>query len=573
MATTAGAASTVTAFVETPVSISFTGGSDDYYNVPVTVGGQPLDVRLDINQPELWVMDERLFEHCSNIDAWWSSVESQYPLSLPETVTTASYFTAGACLRALGYVPPASMASPLVAETNGAPATVPYVASINALGEWATDRVGIDFTNGLAVVWENFTFIDVDDTTLLYGGFGLATNPRGLGILTSFQRHRYIKLPGYSLWFLNTSRYDVNGTDKHGIIIPGVVDPSRFQGTLYLFPVVGHKGYRYQELDNYDNSVVGNLNLPIVVLDDLELLNREGGLVLFIANTNVAPFPVILNLRSIFSFLPNLIVIDLAIQTNAYFSADVNRWLVGCDAIRGALARLRFKFNDLEITLPLEDLIEDVYYGGKQIKFQDDKDACTLLVLLLDRNGAAALGLPFLEHVYTVMDNEGGNLALAQRADPINDDDSDDKSSDKTSTRSNSTDNSLATRKSGVTVSHKSSTKSAAFIENGFIPYAELVTTDTSYVFTYSQVNPLVIDNLQVPARFLGALVSNGDYIITGYYATGLGVSTVNSNLASLLSNDGGSGSGTRAIPGATGAVGMAVVWTMMGLIGVICMI
>lgn len=572
--------STSTAFVDNPLLISFHGDDDDYYNVGVDVGGRPFDVRLDINQPELWVMDERLFPHCSDVQNWWSSVDSLYPLLIPETVTTEALYTAIVCLDQPGYQPPALMASPLVAQTNGAAVNVPYIASTNALGVWATDKVGINFTNGLVAEWQNFTFIDVEELSLLYGGFGLATNPRGLGLLTSLQQLRFIKLPGYLLWFGNTTRYNVSDTtQKYGYIIPGVVDPLRYVGTLYLFPVVGHKGFRYPQEQNYDNSVVGNLNLPIVVLDNLELLNRNDGLVLFISTTNVAPFPVALSLRLIFSFLPNLILIDLAIQTNAYYLADVSRWLVGCEAIRNAQARIRFKFNDLEITMPLENLIENAIFGGKQLKFQDDQSACTLLVLSLDRNGAASLGLPFLEHVYMVMDNEAGNVALAQRQEAT-EDDSPARVADDAAARGNSTDNATATDNANaraVTSSRsKSSTTrtaaSAAYIENGFIPYAELVTTDTSYVFTYSQVNSLVIDALQVPARFLGALVSDGAYIITGYYATGLGVSTVNTKPAGLLSSR-GEGSGNSGTVGATRAVSMAVVWTVMGLLGVICMI
>lgn len=574
--------STSTAFVDNPLLISFHGDDDDYYNVGVDVGGRPFEVRLDINQPELWVMDERLFPHCSDVQNWWSSVDSQYPLLIPETVTTEALYTAGACLDQPGYQPPALMASPLVAQTNGAAVNVPYIASTNALGVWATDKVGINFTNGLVARWLNFTFIDVKELSLLYGGFGLATNPRGLGLLTSLQQLRFIKLPGYLLWFGNTTRYNVNvTTQKYGYIIPGVVDPLRYVGTLYLFPVVGHKGFRYPQEQNYDNSVVGNLNLPIVVLDNLELLNPKDGLVLFISNTNVAPFPVALSLRLIFSFLPNLILIDLAIQTNAYYLADVSRWLVGCEAIRNAQARIRFKFNDLEITMPLENLIENAIFGGKQLKFQDDQSACTLLVLSLDRNGAASLGLPFLEHVYMVMDNEAGHVALAQRQEAT-EDDNPARVADDAAARGNSTDNATAPDNANAraatpssSLSKSSTTRtaaSAAYIENGFIPYAELVTTDTSYVFTYSQVNSLVIDALQVPARFLGALVSDGAYIITGYYATGLGVSTVNTNPAELLSSR-GEGSGNSGTVGATRAVSMAAVWTVMGFLGVICMI
>ncbi|CAN3374840.1 hypothetical protein DIURU_002184 [Diutina rugosa] len=574
--------STSTAFVDNPLSISFHGDDDDYYNVGVDVGGRPFEVRLDINQPELWVMDERSFPHCSDVQNWWSSVDSQYPSSIPETVTTEALYTAGACLDQPGYQPPASMASPLVAQTNGAAVNVPYIASTNASGVWATDKVGINFTNGSVARWSNFTFIDVKESSLLYGGFGLATNPRGSGLLTSLQQSRFIKSPGYSLWFGNTTRYNVNvTTQKYGYIIPGVVDPSRYVGTLYSFPVVGHKGFRYPQEQNYDNSVVGNLNLPIVVLDNLELLNPKDGSVSFISNTNVAPFPVALSSRSIFSFLPNSILIDLAIQTNAYYSADVSRWLVGCEAIRNAQARIRFKFNDLEITMPLENLIENAIFGGKQLKFQDDQSACTLLVLSSDRNGAASLGLPFLEHVYMVMDNEAGHVALAQRQEAT-EDDNPARVADDAAARGNSTDNATAPDNANAraatpssSLSKSSTTRtaaSAAYIENGFIPYAESVTTDTSYVFTYSQVNSLVIDASQVPARFSGALVSDGAYIITGYYATGSGVSTVNTNPAESSSSR-GEGSGNSGTVGATRAVSMAAVWTVMGFLGVICMI
>lgn len=486
-----------TLFTSDPMVVSMPCGNDNYYNVEFDVGGQPQQARLDINQPEIWVMDSDLFTNCKEVDSWWLLVTLHYSDEVPESLTTEAYYTLDVCVSDDGYSPPAKMAKATGEVENGDSVVIPYLLDLNALGTWATDDVVVNFTSQ-SIELANFTFANANDLSLLYGGFGLATNPRGLGFLSRLVSKRVIKLPLYLLWFSLTLRSQKYvSDDKYGYLIAGAVDPELFEEPMLVFPMVNHKGYRYPVEDNEGNSLVGNLNLPIVVLDDIIVHNKKTGAKLGLISTakSANPVPVMLDLRLVFTFLPTSLLLDIATQTNAYYVEEVGRWFVSCDAMRNANSLLNFKLNDLTVEIPLLELVMDAVWDT-QLKFQNNKDACYLLFLLEEVCGGLTLGIPFLEQVVVAVDNDGGDVGIALRK--LN----------------------WLPLKREVNGTGSDKTSSAAVIELGFIPYASTVTLLVSdYVYLYSQVKD---EAVSVPARFLGA-IAGGSVVVTGYYTSGMG--------------------------------------------------
>ncbi|CAN3369074.1 hypothetical protein DICA4_F19086 [Diutina catenulata] len=486
-----------TSFTSDPMVVSMLCGNDNYYNVEFDVGGQPQQARLDINQPEIWVMDSDSFTNCKEVDSWWSSVTSHYSDEVPESLTTEAYYTLDVCVSDDGYSPPAKMAKATGEVENGDSVVIPYLLDLNASGTWATDDVVVNFTSQ-SIELANFTFANANDSSLSYGGFGLATNPRGSGFLSRLVSKRVIKSPSYSLWFSSTLRSQKYvSDDKYGYLIAGAVDPESFEEPMLVFPMVNHKGYRYPVEDNEGNSLVGNLNLPIVVLDDIIVHNKKTGAKLGLISTakSANPVPVMLDSRSVFTFLPTSLLLDIATQTNAYYVEEVGRWFVSCDAMRNANSSLNFKLNDLTVEIPLSELVMDAVWDT-QLKFQNNKDACYLLFLSEEVCGGSTLGIPFLEQVVVAVDNDGGDVGIALR-------------------KSN-----WLPSKREVNGTGSDKTSSAAVIESGFIPYASTVTSSVSdYVYSYSQVKD---EAVSVPARFSGA-IAGGSVVVTGYYTSGMG--------------------------------------------------
>ncbi|KAG2736018.1 hypothetical protein G9P44_000108 [Scheffersomyces stipitis] len=486
---------------------------DSYYNAHFQVGKSEnqVDLRLDLIQPEVWVMNDNAFFDCDHIDEWWSSEEKAYSQSsdLPASITTELEYLATVCGQGGLYTSSTGTAMPTATVDgleNGDPYLIPYINVIEASGVFATDDIRFNLSTGASFLMPNFTFLNVNHTNMYFGGLGVAGNPRGSGFLDTLTERGIIKSSGYSLWFNNQT-----GTDALGQLIPGVVDSKYYDGDFYVFDMLPHSGIRFPVAEQWANNVLDGLILPTLQIDDVRVVNSNSKQSLSLKSSN-EPIPIILDSRSTYNYLPLDVIVNLAIQLNAYYSNEAGRWLVECDTVADSGGLFSFVFEGLQIRIPLSEFMSEAYFQGSLLKFSSGERACYLSVLPTDSNGFNSLGLPFIKNIYLAVDNAGQQIALANSNRNLVLEKDDFSAVDSTFSQT-------TTVAAGGSSSARNASVSIAYIESGFIPFATKVnnTSEQELTFTFSTVsdssNNAVLD---IPARFSGAIIRSGEIIVTG---------------------------------------------------------
>ncbi|KAK6201195.1 aspartic peptidase domain-containing protein [Scheffersomyces amazonensis] len=541
----------------TPKAVTTTGSNS---NSNSSSGKNLVDLRLDLIQPELWVMNGDSFFGCDFLDAWWSSDEAKYHTTsvYPAQVTTQPEYEASVCGQGGLYFstdayPSGTSSLPTPTATvpgviNGDPYVLPYMNVIDASGVFETNNIYFNTTTNKQVVLSNFTFLNVNNTNMYFGGLGLAGPPSGSGFLDSLTSLGIIKSPSYSLWFNNYS--DIS--NALGELIPGIIDKKYYSGNLYSYDIPPHSGIRFpndNNLDEYSNNALKDLVLPILQLDDLRVQNQINGQSISLQSSSDESFALLLDSRSSYNYIPLDMIVNLAIQTNAYYSNEAERWLVECDVITDSKATLNFVFGALEIQIPLQDFVVDAIYIGKNLKFSNGEKACYLTFLPASLKGYNSLGLPFITNIYLAVDNAGKSIALAnsnrnlkvnkQAIIPTGEVDpfsfvTSSSSAAATSTASGS----LAS--SNQSTSYILIDSSIGYIQSGKIPFATPNTVSQDAVLSYSTIDGAEASgagaNLDIPARFSGAVIKSGEIIITGVTAFPMSTSTVLPGVASAAS-------------------------------------
>ncbi|RCK65600.1 Aspartic proteinase yapsin-7 [Candida viswanathii] len=468
--------------------ILFTVPSDDlFYNANFKFGrDQEIQLRLDLIQPEIWVMNNQDFLDCNSVDLWIDSQISELSYTattggLPSEISTAPEYTSMCGYYGLYTSSETNMpqATNAIAATNYQSYRIPYMNAATAEGYFVTDDVEFNLTNGDYYVLPNITFLDADDTNVLVGGIGLAGTPKGSGFLYSLTNRNIINSPGYSLWFNNETDPD-NAVAQ---LIPGAVNTKYYVGDLYQFNITPHRGYRFNASQQASNQDLIELTLPVIELDDI--------LVSLSMMSNSEPLPVLIDSRSSYFYLPLDVIVSLAIQTNAYYSSQLARWVVKCQPLIDAMATIEFVIGSLSINIPITELITDAIYEGTVLNFETGEKACLLRVLPSSVSGYNSLGLPFLRYVYLVVDNEGGKIGLANLNKFMQ--------------------NATSVSSSGTSI---------GYIRSGTIPFATINTesSEGDGTLSYSAVSRASDESLilHIPARFSGAIISGGSIYVTG---------------------------------------------------------
>ncbi|CUM51771.1 unnamed protein product [Debaryomyces tyrocola] len=492
------------------VKVLFTIAEDGiYYDANMNVGDEEIGLRLDLIQPDVWVMNNNDFYECSYIDKWIASEVSEFGSSLPVLVTHAPEYAATACAQQGVYTmqsdDSASMASPTKSNIfNNQPSSIPYLNSINVNGVFATDNFSFIIGGNKKVSLRDFTFVNADDSNVLVGGLGLAGNPTGSGFLDSLVANDIIGSVGYSLWFNNYS----DPKNAMAELIPGVVDSKYYSGDFFEFDIPDHEDSQYSAGD----MGIDNLKLPILPLFDIEVENQNNHRTLSL-KSDAQNFPVLLDSRSVFNFLPLYMIVNLAIQTNASYSSEVNRWVVECDQVSNLNATLNFKFGDLSVKVPLDDFLITASYNNRNLTFATGKKACYLSFLPSSASGYTGLGLPFLRAIYLAVDYEGGKIAVAKSNHNLNAVEKDYSNTKKTEQYSTSLAD-LESETSGYLSNHTVH-KSIAYIQSGKIPFATRYNGTENFTLSYVPLNFTKFGDPSIPAVLSGIIIKSGDVFVT----------------------------------------------------------
>lgn len=524
----------------------FTVPTDDiFYNANFKFGNdQEIGLRLDLIQPEIWVMNNENFLDCNSVDNWinsqLSSMDYTYTTGeLPSQITDAPEYTSNCGYFGLyssleSNMPPATNA---IAAVNNQSYRIPYMNAASAEGEFVTDDIEFNLTNGDYFVLPNVTFLDANDSNVLLGGIGLAGTPKGSGFLYALTNLDIIDSPGYSLWFNN----DTDQENAIAQLIPGAVNTKYFVGDLYQFDMIAHRGFRFNASQQTSNQDLIELTLPVIEIEELLVANLNSGQSVSVKSDS-GGLPVLIDSRSSYFYLPLDIIVNIAIQTNAYYSGQLARWLVKCQPLLDVKATIQFQIGNLTVNVPISELITDAVYEGSSLNFESGDKACLLKVLPSSVSGYNSLGLPFLKYIYLVVDNEGGTIGLANLNKFLQVDKED--LEDYNSILYNQT---MSSTQSGTRRNSTRTNRSIGYISSGSIPFATTYTPESNsdygdVTLSYSQASRVSGESviLHIPARFSGAIVSGGSIYITGDgsgNANSITTSAMNATAAGTSSN------------------------------------
>lgn len=545
-----------TPYITIPLLIE---SDDAYYNAMVTDNsGNAIGVRVDLLQPDMWLMNGLEIIDCLELELYKAAnleVTQLQWFSISGTVYDATM-----CHLDGAFYPESTVtkteSSKTVTSTNtvdlasSSTLSVPYPNGIRVEGVWYAANLLFGTTENQKVPLDDFDFVLAADTNMFAGGLGLARSDSGKGVLDALKDQRFILALGYLVYL---SGYNSNGTNCTGELLMGAVNQKYYTGTLYAFPQIPYEGWT-SGLDT---------PLPIVVLD---LISLESADSLRLVQLSTDATPVVLDTRLSFLFLPLDVVINLAIQANAYYTSEYDRWLVRCLDIENSNATVHFRFGELDVSIPIASFVVDAYLGDKYLYFASKVRACFLNVMPNSNLGYSSLGLPFLSEIYLAMDNEEGTVAMARAKPDVKMHLVDESASLspfplftasllKTADFSDSVDS-----ESGRVNTSTAHSATVAFIESGFIPFAVLANYTEDYTMTFSAANASNAE--AIPSRFTLATILSGEIYIT----KGDGGS-----MAEILTSDSASAANARKLNAGTGGSGQsAVAGLLAGLGGLI---
>ncbi|OBA20258.1 acid protease [Metschnikowia bicuspidata var. bicuspidata NRRL YB-4993] len=412
-----------------PAMITVPVMSGDFlaYNIIVTDNvGQEISVLLDYMQPHVWFVNAEEILNCSAI----------YPIYQSFNFTN--------CYNDGAYTPLTTVSVPTTLSLN---ITYPYGyygSGYFMNSNFSLDTVDAEGSGNGSVALDGLLYLLADDTNLFQGGFGLAGPVQGGGVLDTLKSDGRILCSSFSAFYYNRSVADVCG-----YVLLGAVDQNLYVGDLYVFPQIPHEGW------GDDNAI-----LPILQLDSIELENPDTQQVADLYEDG--PVAVVLDPTLIYSYLPRAVIISLALQTNAYFTAEYDTWLVNCSAVDDIDASVNFEFGPLSVQVPLSSIVQPSLYTN--LTFSDGLDACVFNIAPADLLGYNAFGTSFLLNIYMAMDNEGGLIAVANA-------------------NTDFTPQALA-------LGHAAQNSStAAYIESDYIPFATNATVSSDLTLTFGTQN------------------------------------------------------------------------------------
>lgn len=282
-------------------------------------------------------------------------------------------------------------------------------SQLNGTGMYVQSNFSVPLISCGPVNINRAALLDVNNTSLYYGGLGLAqaVPAEPLGFLGDLVSSGIIFSDSYSLWFSGSN----NSQSDFGQLLPGIIDKLFYSGNLYV----------YEMIDQYEIDSTGNYvyhpspKLPIVALTDVEVLNPLNGK-LVLLKLDPEPVPVLWSLGTELSYLPLAILIQLAIQVSALYSGRFDRWIVPCEPILQSSAEVQLTFGPLKISVPVGEFVTQPPPNASVPKFPSGDSACFLNLLSSNVSGSNLLGLSVLRYVYLAVDNESNQLAMASAA-------------------------------------------------------------------------------------------------------------------------------------------------------------
>lgn len=487
---------------------------------------QVVTAALDFAQPNLWLMNPDYIVGCLVVASMLSDgIHTSYPDIL---TYSGRVYDPGSCYFEGQYTPMTTTVVTNGTHVSTATTTVnvlPTSGSFNVTypydGYAEGQSMNANFSLGLVgesseLSLGSVLYILVSETSQSSGSFGLGGPSRSGGVFDTLKSRGLTYGNGYSLYLLD----EPTSENLSGYLLLGSVDKNLYSGDLYVFPQIPHVGWS-------DPSVI----LPILQMDSVSLVNLETSQLAPLYN--LGSMPVSLDVTQVDSYLPRPLLINLALQLNAFYLQLVDEWVLNCTSVSNINASILFAFGPLSVNVPLSTVIQS---SRSNLTFSDGLPACFLDLYASDGIGYAIIGTNLLLSFYMAVDNEGGSIAVANANTNLNP--------------------SLL-----LTASQNMST--VGYIRSGYIPFATKALVSSGITFTYGLVNPSTLSTN--PTLLPNALISSGHVYISLKKVSSASRASGSASAASAKSTSGGAGSFNNSLRESN----HAVIYTIMLLGGI----
>ncbi|SCU86446.1 LANO_0C08020g1_1 [Lachancea nothofagi CBS 11611] len=380
-----------------------------FYSVEIGVGtpAQNQTLLIDTGSSDLWIMgsnnpfcagstsskkdvaiDERgILSFLSSLTATLTVTASATASNVPSRSSVSSDQATLSCSEWGTFATGSSSSF----ESNDTSFYIVYGDNTYALGTWGSDKVTLQ---NLEIPRVNFAVANESTSEFGVMGIGMEELESTYALASSAaDRHTYVNFPSalkaqgdihskaFSL-FLDTL------DAKHGSILFGAIDHSKYSGTLYTVPII----------NTYKSKGYAN---PI----RFEITMQGMGLYANKTSTTFtnSKIPVVLDSGSTISYLPDTLVTAVAKKLKASYSSSSSAYIFSCSEVSDDDSFV-FDFGGFQIRSALSNYVLDVV----------DNSICALGLVPQDADSSFILGDNFLTAAYVVYDMDNMEISMAQ---------------------------------------------------------------------------------------------------------------------------------------------------------------
>lgn len=299
-----------------------------------------------------------------------------------------------------------------------------YLSSITVSGIWFTDSMNMrvqhnNVTDDLKI-WD-VPFVVANSSNVVVGalalGYSQALGNTKTNYISNFVDNGLIKSNSYSL-ALSAN----NGTDPL-LILGGVIGD--------LVSDEGLSQYDFVEILDESNDGATSNNAPAFPIFGWGVTSSSSGQSVTFSDSyndriTVADYPkaALLDSRHAYNYIPYSTLVEMAIELNAYYLADLNVWITDCSI--GDVGTIDIYLADeFSVKMPISNFIFPISVNGTGLIFESGDKACALAFLPDYLVGYSVMGTTFMKSAYIAVDNDNKQVAIGNLKNLVDNDDSD----------------------------------------------------------------------------------------------------------------------------------------------------
>ncbi|CAR23162.1 putative aspartic endopeptidase [Lachancea thermotolerans CBS 6340] len=387
-----------------------------YVNASFGTPGQSQKLRIDLVQPYMWVFSEDMRQARQNRSAR-AKAETYYNASKSSTHEKLN----GDKIWSMHFMDHIAFNGTTVMDEVSFMWSSTSSSSDVATGDSNTTQ---DFSsaNTSRISDKSFSFLSANEVAayIQQGALGLAGRAAQTGydndssdfdssyvLLDRLVDESLIYTSSFSMWMGADTRDPLESPEPSngcGKVIFGAVDTSLYTGDFVKFDTIPFHNARTGETSR---------GYPIIPLTKVNVQSKSGETKNMTSDSFLEP--VLIDSRFRYNYLPLEIIVQIAMQANAYYVESLNRWLLACDVGRLG-ASIIFEFGNLSINVPLNNLMGPTFDSDTNgtLHFSNKQQACELKLLPSTASGFNVLGGAFIKNVYMAAELESNQVALAQ---------------------------------------------------------------------------------------------------------------------------------------------------------------